>query len=72
MGRVSRMLNAAAKPSRKKNAGDHPAEPTVDDLVKALSANPNLVRVVKAWPNLPVNIKSAILLLLDTATAAKL
>jgi hypothetical protein len=63
MGRISRML----KINNKDTVCEKPPAVNMEELVRALEANPNLARIVKIWPNLSAPVQHAILILLDTA-----
>jgi hypothetical protein len=67
MQRVERMLEAAHQPPIADALSDSVDGSEVGDLAKSLWGHPNLLRVVKAWPDLPTHVKQAILLLLHSA-----
>mgnify|MGYP000524828552 CR=1 FL=1 len=67
MGRISRMLHVVGKAGNKTTVVDKAPTPTDADLVQALRNNPNLMRIVTSWRDLPLPVKNAILVLLDTA-----
>jgi hypothetical protein len=50
-----------------KNCGDQPWRPD-RALTKALESDPDLARVVKAWPSLPTAIRRAVLALITAGT----
>jgi hypothetical protein len=66
MERVDRVLEAAHQPAIS-DLAESVDGAAVSDLAKLLWGHPNLLRVVKAWPELPSNVKQAILLLLHTS-----
>ena len=66
MERVDRVLEAAHQPAIS-DLADSVDGSAVGDLAKLLWGHPNLLRVVKAWPELPSHVKQAILLLLHSA-----
>jgi hypothetical protein len=61
------MLKVPGKRAGKDTVIDQGGHPTPEDLLQALQANPNLVRIVQAWPHLSAPVKSAMLTLLETA-----
>lgn len=67
MERVDRVLEAAHHPAISDTLAESVESSEVADLAKSLWGHPNLLRVVRAWPELPTYVKQAILILLNAA-----